>query len=230
MRDAGRRSDYGRGERWTALDAIAGNVGSGRNHGRSERGSHEACDRWETLGAGGIIVGIECGRSQRASRETAAREGSPIEPNAVAGVIANDVRSRGDDGGRQIGSFAIGTHALRRRRSGIGLDGQQIGYGFARRGKLEVWRVDDFGYERSVRGLCEWSGCGDELQSPPARPVVPASAPPRSSVRGQFVATVIDHVVTGESGRDVGPHLIDLDLNGNYGEDHEQLRRYRRES
>jgi len=40
---------------------------------------------------------------------------------------------------------------------------------------------------------------------------------------GKFVAAVIDNVAAGQARRDVGAQLFNLDLNGNYRENHKEL-------
>lgn len=76
-----------------------------------------------------------------------------IELNASPGVFSGNVCRRGRDHvGRQSERAKRGTQAFGGRRSGIGLERQQVSDCGSGRGKFEIGRVDDLLRERTAAG------------------------------------------------------------------------------
>src|SRR5262249_31678698 len=134
-----------------------------------------------------------------------------VETNSIARVVMDDIWRRSNQSRNQVRSRAGGAHTLRWRRAGIRLDCEQVGHSVRRGRELQVRGIDHLGDERfAARNFDGLSAMVRFLPSGLARSAGLGSA----EILGarQFVAAVIDHVMTGDPRHDIWAEIIDFYL------------------
>ena len=163
------------------------------------RGRHD-CGIQSRCGAGSV------GRDAGSRRD----DGTGIESEAGAGLVAGDVERSGRNYvGGKAGCDEGRMQAFGGRRSGVGLEGEQVGDGDGGSGKLKVGGVDDLRGERcaardvnglgTVMGFVASGACGGAGLG--SAEIFDA---------GEFVAGIVDDFIGLQTGRGVGAQSVDF--------------------
>ncbi len=138
-------------------------------------------------------------------------------------MIASDVGGRGSDHiGGKTWSPERRPKAFRRRRSGVGLEGEQVGNGLNGGRKFKVWSVDDLRCERAAAGHVNGLGAVMRFLASGASGLAGLRAAQVFGTR-QFVAGVIDDFVRLDLGRGIRTQAVNLARHDDGNEHQETL-------
>ena len=173
---------------------------------------------------------IQGGRATRCvGRNAGSWRHDGIERNRCARLITCYVSRRGSNHvGRKAGNFEGRVHALCWRRSGIGLESEQVGNGFIGGGKLEVRSIDHLRRQRSAASHANrLSAVTCFLASGAARS--PGLRSTQVFGARQFVAGIVNHFIGFQLRRRVGSKLVDLLRKNDHHKQQERLQQPRSE-